>query len=143
MRFLVFVCSSPTTPRQLDRYEFRDLASHPAIIVAPYQVSIMSLFEQYSMAIPLLVPSRRLAAEWGIVFQRTWAGAFGHADSNGSAIPPHPSATTSHDPNSNGADAVMHWLGYADFYTWPHILVWDSVPELIEICECMHRCREA
>ena len=101
----------------------------------------MSLFEQYSMAIPLLVPSRRQAAEWGIVFQRTWAGAFGHADSNASAIPPHPSATTSHDPNSNGADAVKHWLGYADFYTWPHILVWDSVPELIEICECIHRRR--
>lgn len=53
------------------------------------QVSIMSFFEQYAMGIPLLVPSRRLLAEWaaehGFLFQRTWAGAFGkryasHAD---------------------------------------------------------------
>ena len=63
------------------------------------------------------------------------SGAFNHKTRLGSAIPPHPSAATFHDPNDETSqDAVMYWLGYADFYTWPHILVWDSIPELIHIC---------
>ena len=38
-------------------YKYSDLTNHPAIIHIPYQVSIMSLFEQYRMNIPLVFPS--------------------------------------------------------------------------------------
>ena len=41
-------------------YSYADLASHPAIVVLPYQVSFMTFFEFYRMNIPLFVPSIRL-----------------------------------------------------------------------------------
>ena len=46
------------------RFEYSDLASHPAIVLIPYQVSIMSIFEYYRMAIPLFVPTPSLLAKW-------------------------------------------------------------------------------
>ncbi|CAF4277290.1 unnamed protein product, partial [Rotaria sordida] len=45
-------------------YKYSDLTNHPAIIHIPYQVSIMSLFEQYRMNIPLLAPSLDLFTTW-------------------------------------------------------------------------------
>jgi hypothetical protein len=45
-------------------YAYADLAAHQAIVYVPYQVSVMSLFEQYRMNIPLLFPSLDLLASW-------------------------------------------------------------------------------
>ncbi|CAF4235264.1 unnamed protein product, partial [Adineta steineri] len=45
-------------------YSYRHLVQHPAIIYVPYQVSTMSLFEQYRMNIPLFFPSLDLLTEW-------------------------------------------------------------------------------
>ena len=28
---------------------------------------------------------------------------------------------------------VYEWLGFADFYTFPHIVYWDSVEELVDL----------
>jgi hypothetical protein len=50
-------------------FEYKDLAAHPAIVLIPYQVSIMSLFEYYRMAIPLFVPSPALLADWQVTRQ--------------------------------------------------------------------------
>jgi len=55
------------------RFEYKDLAAHPAIVLIPYQVSIMSLFEYYRMAIPLFVPSPSLLAQWQVGLNE-WSG---------------------------------------------------------------------
>lgn len=45
-------------------YQYTDLTAHPGIVYVPYQVSVMSMFEQYRMNIPLWFPSVRLLADW-------------------------------------------------------------------------------
>lgn len=41
----------------LGRFEWKDLYSHQSIIHIPYNVSIMSIFEQYAANVPLLFPT--------------------------------------------------------------------------------------
>jgi hypothetical protein len=71
-------------------FEYSDLVAHPAIVLIPYQVrkgpslcklqvaghqgvtwqvSIMSIFEYYRMAIPLFVPSPSLLAKWQLKYR--------------------------------------------------------------------------
>jgi len=46
------------------RYNYTDLTAHPGIVYIPYQVSVMSVFEQYRMNIPLFFPSLELLTTW-------------------------------------------------------------------------------
>jgi len=46
------------------RYKYTDLTAHAGIIYIPYQVSVMSMFEQYRMNIPLFFPSLELLTSW-------------------------------------------------------------------------------
>lgn len=123
--------------RLYPRYAYRDLTQHPAIVFVPYQVSVMSFFEQYRLNIPLLVPSRRLLTSWavssGVLEQRTWASVFGMC-SVSSAIEAHPDSFNLSDPNNDHDErAVFEWLEHADFYTFPHVLYWDSPEDLVEL----------
>ena len=57
-------------------YSYKQLCENTAIVHFPYQMSIMSLFEQYSMGIPILVPSIsflwQLHDKYDVVTERTW-----------------------------------------------------------------------
>lgn len=123
--------------RLYPRYTYRDLTRHPAIVFVPYQVSVMSFFEQYRLNIPLLVPSRRLLASWavssGVLEQRTWASVFGMC-SVSSPVEAHPDSANHSDPNNDHDEqSVFEWLEKADFYTFPHVLYWDSLEHLVEL----------
>lgn len=117
------------------KYKFSDLAKHPAIVHVPYQVSIMSLFEQYRMNIPLFFPSLDLLTKWhyeyGVVNERTWLQTLTETRPTGSAIkgvfPNIP------DPNNDmDISAIRYWLNFADFYQWPHITYYDSTDDLVK-----------
>ncbi|CAF3241234.1 unnamed protein product [Rotaria sp. Silwood2] len=115
-------------------YEYSQLAQHSGIIHIPYQVSVMSLFEQYRMNIPLFFPSLDLLTEWHytyrVVNERTWDGISGNIK-NASRIsgvlgPDIP------DPNNEfDRDAIRYWLKFSDFYQWPHIIYFNSTDELV------------
>jgi len=45
-------------------YQYTDLTAHRGIVYVPYQVSVMSLFEQYRMNIPLFFPTIDLLTRW-------------------------------------------------------------------------------
>ena len=97
----------------------------------------MSFFEQYRLNVPLLLPSRRLLASWavssGVIQQRTWASVFGQC-SVGSALDPHAAFVNESDPNNDfDEDAVYSWLGYADYYTFSHILYWAPAEALVDL----------
>jgi len=49
-------------------YEYSDMTAHWGIVYVPYQVSVMSLFEQYRMNIPLFFPSVSLLTEWQLQY---------------------------------------------------------------------------
>ena len=118
-----------------DDYQYSDLTNHPAIIHIPYQVSVMSLFEQYRMNIPLLFPSLDLLTQWhlkyGLVGEKTWDQTLygirpsrSHIDGYLTDIP---------DPNNDlDRRAVRYWLNFSDFYQWPHITYFESTDDLIE-----------
>lgn len=118
-------------------FQYSDLSQHPGIVLLPYQVSIMSLFEYYRMGIPLFVPTPALLAEWHLKYQvlneRTWDMVYGHP-SERSLLPKHPNSTCAlkSDPNNEySLEAVTEWIRLADFYTFPHITVFDSFEQLL------------
>lgn len=119
-------------------FEYSELSRHPGMVVLPYQVSVMSLFEAYRMAIPLFVPSLRLLVQWHldhrILSERTWDNVFGSPRSQ-SILAKHwlSSSPMQSDPNDEFSEgALTEWLALSDFYQWPHIHVFDSFQELFE-----------
>jgi hypothetical protein len=116
-------------------YSYSDIARHPAIIYLPYQVSTMSMFEQYTMNIPMFFPSIDLLTKWhlkyDVVFERTWDKALTGFGKNHSTILPYDRNTTVPDPNNEyDYSSVYYWLKYADFYQWPHIIYFNSIDDL-------------
>jgi len=131
---------SPLVFRHIRRlypsYNYTDLAAHPAMVIIPYQVSVMSAFEIYRMNIPIFTPSRSMLTEWHvhhkIVFQRSWSLTFGKPVRS-SVIPRHSEAPNRYDPNDDFTpEAIAQWLALADLYQWPHITYFDSLEELVE-----------
>ncbi len=126
--------------RLYPRYTHEQLVRHPAILHVPYQVSLMSILEQYRMGMPIIVPSLTLLAEWhvqhGLVFQRVWATVFGR-QSLKSPIDSHASSHHgSLDPNAEkDSDAVLHWLSFSDFYTMPHVVTFESFEHLVHLVD--------
>jgi hypothetical protein len=130
-----------STIRELyPHFEYSDLAAHPAMVLFPYQISIMTIFELYRMGIPLFVPSPSLLVDWhkkyGILQERTWPGVHNHPVEN-SVISRHPLSTsiiTDQDPNNEfNRDAIMTWIKLADFYIWPNITTFDSFDHLLTL----------
>ena len=117
-------------------YDYKVLASHPGIIYLPYQVSTMSLFEQYTMNIPLFFPSIELLTEWNLKYsllaERTWIKTTTGVSKNHSTIPIYNSSWNIPDPNNDlDYSAMLYWLKYADFYQWPYITYFNSIDDLI------------
>ena len=120
------------------KYEYSDLASHPAMVLFPYQVSIMTIFELYRMEIPLFVPSPELLVDWhkqfNILSERTWPGVFNRPVQY-SVVPKHPncsSAIKGHDPNDDfNRDAILSWIRLSDFYQWPNVSTFNDWDDLI------------
>jgi len=119
------------------RFEYSDLASHPAIVLIPYQVSIMSVFEYYRMGIPLFAPSVELLARWQfekkVMNELTWSCVRKECE-KASSIRGHPdSPHGDRDPNDmSSIENIAYWIKYADFYQLPEITLYDSWEDLFE-----------
>ena len=115
-----------------DHYEFKDLVNHPAIVYIPYQVSVMSLFEQYRLNIPLFFPSVQLLTTWqvenNVMNERTWDSVFGSIPSKSKI----PGVVDEPDPNNDkDRAAVQFWIKFSDFYEWPHVQYYESYEDLL------------
>jgi len=120
------------------RYKYSDLAAHQGIVHVPYQVSTMSIFEQYRMNIPLFFPSKELLLQWSIdrwvVRERTLPYLV--RDPRQFTFPPHPSQLHVPSPNDNSdPEAVKYWLQFADYYVLPHITYFNSAEHLAVILQ--------
>jgi len=119
------------------RFAYSDLAKHPAVVLIPYQVSIMSLFEYYAMAIPVFAPSLELLIKWQVkhlvMDELSWNCVFGNCHL-ASYIESHPdSPHAQYDPNMVlNATSLRYWLKFADFYQWPGIVYFDNWDDLLE-----------
>jgi len=113
-------------------YSWQQVAMFRAIVHFPYQVSTMSMFEQYTGCIPLFVPSIKFMLELyieGRVLEH-YSNFLLWNHEPGSLIPFHEEK----DPNAyDDLKAVEHWLQYADYYQkdmMPDVTTFDSFDEM-------------
>jgi len=111
-----------------------DLIKFKGIIHIPYQISYMSIFEQYTHNIPLIIPSKKLLMtiykekKYNVLKEVSWNNYFNK----------HPISSIQckhkQDPNNyQSLESVEYWLDYADFYdkSWmPYITCFDTFDEL-------------
>jgi hypothetical protein len=124
-------------------YKYEGLATNRAILHVPYQVSIMSLFEQYAMGIPILAPTPSfmwsLHKKYQIMGERTWYTVKNDKRSRSSGLPPWKDGAAKengYDPNNDiDKKAFIHWVSKGDYWTLKHIVHFDSWQELSEVIE--------
>lgn len=124
------------------RYKYADIAAHQGMVYVPYQVSVMSFFEQYRMNIPIFAPTRELLAQWEIEHNvmrlKRWSSLNGRA-SGRSEIEAHISQRNVPDPNSFSEEAIRYWGKFCDYYQYPHITYYDSIDDLIRILQSINK----
>jgi len=122
--------------KSLGRFKWTDLVKYAGIIVIPYNVSVMSVFEYYTACIPLFFPSKQFCMELyenfsdlGVMSDLSWLQIWGV--DGGSVLP-----VNQNDPNDyKKLEVVEHWIDYADWYDseWmPYITYFDSFKDLEE-----------
>ncbi|KAG2388532.1 hypothetical protein C9374_000696 [Naegleria lovaniensis] len=102
------------------KYSRLELTSGTAIIVLPYQVSMISFFDFYRMSIPIFVPSKKLLISWDNEFHLLMD------------IPKFIPQTISSSVG-NTSQVEEYWLGFSDFYMFPHVIHFDSWDHLLQL----------
>jgi hypothetical protein len=119
-------------------HKHSDLLKYKGIIHIPYQISYMSIFEQYASNVPLFFPTKRFLLElydnnYNVLNEVSWNN-LQHRESK-SCI----DYKGEFDPNNYlDIKSVESWLKYSDFYDseWmPYITYFDSFEELDSIVE--------
>jgi len=108
------------------RHSWQELYSYQGIVHFPYQISTMSIFEQYSANIPLFFPSK--------TFLLSLHAAHPQILSQLSFFSPEKAPTEPGNPNNINNTAVLkNWIDAADFYdpeNMPYIQYFDSFEHL-------------
>lgn len=117
-------------------FDWSDIAAYKGIVHIPYNISVMSIFEQYTASIPLFFPTKRLLIE---LMKQPDSGALSEISFNqvfglgpGSRI-----EFGSEDPNDfTDSEVMSQWIDLADFYdaeNMPHLTYFDSLEEIPEV----------
>lgn len=121
-------------------YKWEDLYDFKGIVHFPYQISTMSLFEQYSANIPLFFPSKEFLVELQLNFPKYIL--------NQLSFSKKPPISIEDDLNNiNNLKVLSFWIDNADYYdenNMPHIQYFDSFQELEYLlqttnCEALSR----
>jgi hypothetical protein len=120
-------------------HKHNDLTKFKGIIHFPYQISYMSIFEQYTANIPLFVPTKDFLIKLykdkrqGILKEISWNSDYNNTSKS------YIDYKGQYDPNDYlNIEGVYDWLQYADFYdtNWmPHITQFNSFEHLEELVE--------
>lgn len=142
-KFLYFAPFKIDNPRMVRKYDvlqaghgWQAIGSFNGVVHFPYNVSTMSIFEQYTANIPIFVPTKRhllsmyFDEKIDVLGQWCWNKTCGRAP--GSLIE-WPDKNLP-DPNDyNSRETLSAWLDLADYYDteWmPHIQYFDSLEHL-------------
>ena len=124
-----FFPESDLLVRKPERYTWSELYSYKAIVHIPYEMSTMSLFEQYSAGIPLFLPSRAFYLEC-IVSQKMPFGSIYSAHHDPKLIASSDLPFALKESLSTGD----FWLDRADFYdseNFKYVRFYSSPQDLI------------
>jgi len=121
----------------LGNHQWKDLYSFSGIVHFPYSISTMSIFEQYTAGVPLLLPTKRFAKklyfENNILFSELNFNQVLHMPPVGTLMPQYLNLDLN---NYTSEQVVDFFLDRADFYDkdfMPSINFFDSFEELIEL----------
>ena len=122
-------------------YEYSDVAAHLGVVYLPYQVSLMSFFEQYTMGVPIFAPSLELLVKLHIDHHLVYDRTIGYMQMlSGSYLPRHPSygGPPKLDPNDDfSEESIRYWLSFSDFQQVPHVTHFASAEHLVETLHSM------
>jgi hypothetical protein len=139
--------------------DMQDVLNHPAVVIFPYQVSIMFAYELYRASVPLLAPSVQLLQEWHEKYYYLYEKNYGEperifnfnkykegwdkaAGEGGREREGEEEGQEEGDgeresflsdipdPNDSSHSALSFWLQRSDFYQWPYITYYSSMDEL-------------
>lgn len=113
----------------------------------------MSFYEQYSMSIPLFAPSLEFLTQLHLRHRFIDGRRFIRREPRRRApLPPHPKYNGSAkvpafnmssqaiilDPDDDfDALSLRHWLALCDYYTFPHVVLFESIEHLIDILQTL------
>lgn len=111
------------------RYGWRSLASTSEILVIPYNVSTMTLFELSTAGVPVVVPARNLLLDLMREFDEVLSElSFHQVEGRDTQALPRADPNAVHEPS-----VVDWWLDRADFYDsvlMPNVRLIDGLHEL-------------
>ncbi len=114
-------------------YSWKDLYSYRGIIHFPYQISTMSLFEQYSANIPLFFPSK----EFLVKLRENHPEILSECSYYHSLYNANEDQLPSDDLNClSNPNVIQFWIDHADFYdkkNMPYIQYFHSFDHLKEL----------
>lgn len=113
---------------ELSKISWANLYSYKSIIHIPYNVSTMSIFEQYYANVPLFVPSIEMVKQMIInkvpIFSEISYRQVLNLKSDSLF-------KLNNDPNRyENLDTIMEWIKLSDFYRFKNIITFDSYEEL-------------
>lgn len=116
------------------KMSFKEMASHKAVVLMPWEHALMAFFEFYSMSIPLLMPD----ASWSYRLIFDAEGNLGstlpiywdvspECDYHAGCAPIHP-----YPPFAfQSLNSRRYWYQYSSFAQFPHITRFASIPDLL------------
>ena len=110
----------PEHPLLIERptkYSWKDLHSYQGIVHVPYEMSTMSIFEQFIAGVPHFFPTKEFYKTCLLNDTMTFI------------------STYNNDKKEITETEIDAWLNQADFYTLPYINYYNSFEDLIETLE--------
>ena len=110
-------------------YTWQNLYDFQTIVHFPYQISTMSLFEQYSANVPLFFPSKDFLKELHALYPNEILSQLSFFSVRNAPLPSLPKDLN----NINDPNVLNHWIELADYYNtedFPFIQYFNSVEDL-------------
>jgi hypothetical protein len=104
----------------------QDVLNHRAMILFPYQSSVMFAIEMYRANVPLLAPTKRFLKEWHLKYKFLFERVYGWPERYLLSKPKYP------DPNQDDAFTLDVWLEFFDIYHFKYIVLFDTFEQLMD-----------
>jgi len=99
-------------------YSWQELCSYKGIVHCPYEMSTMSIFEQYWAGVPLFFPTKRFYKQCIMEAKMDFISIY-----------------SNNDLYVGTEEEIDNWLEKADFYLYPYLYYYDSFEECIQMLE--------
>jgi hypothetical protein len=114
-------------------YSWQDLYNLKGVVHFPYQISTMSLFEQYSANMPLFFPTKEFLFKLHQYYPNSILCHLSYLREPDFLANPRPQEDPNNVPN---LDVVRQWIEWADYYdteNMPYIQYFDSFDHLYSL----------